>query len=72
MPMNVNKALIMITLKMDCTTAVFVRSPTAAAPPLACSPWPHAINPIAIPRNGALTRPTSKWSTVIASVVAKI
>ena len=56
---SVKTALITIALKMASTTAVVVRAPTAAAPPLASSPWPHAINPIASARNGALMRPVA-------------
>src|SRR6185369_946505 len=66
---NVNRALITITLKMASTTAVVVRAPTAAAPPRASSPWPHATNPITSPRKGLLTKPARKCSGVIAFMV---
>ncbi len=57
---EVNSALITITLKIASTTAVVVRAPTAAAPPIVASPCPHAIRPIASARNGVLTRPARK------------
>ena len=51
---SVNSALITITPKMDSTTAVVVRAPTAAAPPRVARPCAQAIIPIASARNGAL------------------